>query len=137
MEAVGAVANIVSVVQLIKTVVTLCYKYQDGVRNAPKDIERIVKEVKSLQDVLEGLLEVINASHNATRSSTLNLLSAPDGPLKRCNSELEQLQEKLTSQIGGKKRLTWPFKEKELQKTLKTIESQKATISLTWTADHT
>ena len=138
MEAIGVVASIIAVIQLSQAVVTLCYAYQAGVKNAPKDMVRIIDEVKSLQSVLEQLVELIENADDATRSSILNLLCTPDGPINKCMSELEGLREIVAPGSGlkeTKRKITWPFKEKEIRRALDTIERQKATVSIVLTTD--
>lgn len=127
------VASIIAVVQLSQAVVTLCYGYQNGVKNAPKDIARIINEVKSLHGILEQLQELLENADDATRSSILILLCSPDGPIEKCMGDLEGLREMLAPGNGLKelkRQLTWPIKEKEVRKTLDSIERHKATFSI-------
>ena len=72
--------------------------------------------------------------------STLKLLGKPDGPLVKCQAELDDLKKKLEPASGWKavgNVLTWPLKEGDVTKTLDNLERTKATLQLALTADQT
>lgn len=62
------------------------------------------------------------------------LLNSSDGPLQKCQTELQFLHERLSEPVTGLKgigkTLVWPLKEKETQKTLDIIRAQKGTCDL-------
>jgi hypothetical protein len=134
---------VIAVLQLTGTVINICYNYQIGARNASKDVERIIDQLKSMRDVLERLSTIINSENTgevSRLSSTSKLLSGFNGPLSQCESELLTLQKKLA--LGSKwkvvgQALTWPLKEGDVKKTLAALERNKATLTLALTADQT
>jgi hypothetical protein len=136
-------ASVIAVLQLTASVINVCYVYQDGVRNAPRDLNRITDQLVGLRAVLENLLKLAQTEDSAgcPRLSTLKLLTAPDGPLPKCETELKRLKEKLEPATGGWRKfgqaVTWPLKEGEVRVTLDHIERTKVILHLALTADQT
>jgi len=102
----------------------------------------ITKELRSLCDVLEGLLKVAESESDkgSARLSTFDSLTKPDGPLAECEAELISLKGKLEPASGLKavgKALTWPLREGDVRKTLDKLERMKETLNLALTADQT
>jgi len=96
----------------------------------------------SLCDVLESLVKLAEheSANGSPRLSTLKLLGKPDGPLVKCQAELDDLKKKLEPASGWKavgNALTWPLKEGDVTKTLDNLERTKATLQLALTADQT
>ena len=145
MDPLSVTASIIAVLQLTGTVVSLCYDFRSRIKNAPRDLKRIISEVISLRDVLERLVRLADSaetagSNESTQLSTLKLLNKPDGLLVKCQAELTALEKKLKPAIGVKavsKLLSWPLKERDVEKTLACIGRLKATLSLALTADQT
>jgi hypothetical protein len=148
----------IAILQTTTSVVTICYDYRTGLKNAPKDLTRITEEVSSLRDVLESLVKLSERVENSDISDgaggidaaalshlpTLKALLKPNGPLDRCNIELEALREKLTAPTTGWKatgfrkavfRLKWPMTEQDVTNTLTNIERLKTTLSLALNTD--
>ncbi|KAH0559449.1 hypothetical protein GP486_004039 [Trichoglossum hirsutum] len=131
-----------STLQVAAKIISICYDYRRGLKDAPKDLIRLTTEVTSLRNVLESLarLEENADTRESFHLQTLQLLNKPDGPLTRCRAELETLEEKLTVTSGWKaigKALYWPLKEDDVRKTLENIQRLKATISLALSTDQT
>ena len=143
MEIVGAAASIITVVQITGTLVSICYDYQSGTRHYPKDIVKITHELQSLRNVLERLADIANSQDDSASMalSTLDSLNHPGGPLEICRVELAKLELKLTPAEGRLKQagrtLTWPLKEKDVQKTLSALARQRGLFQLAMTADQT
>jgi hypothetical protein len=114
----------------------------NAVKNAPKDIRAIIKELQSLRDVLERL-ELLATSEETTgssRLSTLEQLRKSDGMLAECMRELGDLEKKLKlpeGWKGRKKALIWPIGEADARKTLSILERTKTTLNLALVVDQT
>ena len=133
----------IAVLQLTGTVINICYNYQIGARNASRDVERIIDQLRSMRDVLERLSTIVNgenAGGSSRLSSTSKLLSGSNGPLSQFEAELLALQKKLGPASKWKavgQALTWPLKESDVKKTLAALERNKATLTLALTMDQT
>jgi hypothetical protein len=129
-------ASIIGVIQLAGSVISTCYEYVNGVKNAPKDIRSIITELRGLSDVLDRLCQLAESSS----ITTLEQLSGPDGSLEMCKKELGDLQEKLKLPEGWKakrKALFWPMKEGDVRKTLANLERTKSMLTLALTLHNT
>lgn len=138
MEAIGAAAAVIQLVELTIKIGSACQKYYIGVKDARKDIQRVTDEVTSLADVLQQIQDIIDGPRGSSLVIS-DVLNKPEGPLQACYAELTGLNETLSSSSsGGKLRsLAWPFKEKEITKFLAVIERQKAALELTLTVGST
>ena len=135
-------ASVIAVVQISGQVFDLCRKYYLEVKSARKEIQRLRDEVISLQDVLTSVADLPKAP-SSTNQSTLRLLSQPNGPLQRCQIDLEKLVVDLNPgpehdkmKQFGSRALQWPFNSKAVDKAITTIERYKQTFNLALTADH-
>ena len=143
MEVVGAVASIITVIQVTARVVSICYDYQTGIRHYPKDIFRITHELQSLRNVLERLADLAQSEDDLTSAAlpTLDSLNNSGGPLEICEGELRQLEARLAPARGRFKQvgraIVWPFVEKDVQKTLSILARQRGLFQLALTADQT
>ena len=129
----------IAVLQLTGAVINTCYSYQINVRNAPKDLTRILNGLKSLRDVLERLRALANAedANGSSRlSSSLQLLSRDDGPISELEALLKHVEKTLGTPGNWKTRLLWSFKEGEVNKMLEQMEGNKSTIEAAILTDH-
>ena len=140
---VGAVASIITVIQVTARVVSVCYDYQSGIRHYPKDIVKITHELQSLRNVLERLADLAQSEDDLTSVAlpTLDSLNDSGGPLEICEGELKQLEVKLRPARGRFKQvgqaIVWPLMEKDVQKTLGILARQRGLFQLALTADQT
>jgi len=107
-----------------------------GVKNAHKDIQSIITELRGLSDVLDHLRQLVESNG----LTTLEQLSGPDGLLEMCKKELVDLQERLKLPEGWKakgKALFWPLKEGDVRKTLANLERTKTMLTLALTVHNT
>ncbi|KAI9868361.1 MAG: hypothetical protein M1813_005804 [Trichoglossum hirsutum] len=104
MDLVSITASVFTVLQVAGKVISICYDYRKGIKEAPKDLIRLTAEVTSLRDVLESLarLEENADARGPSRLPILQLLNKPDGPLTGCQAELEALEKKLAVTSGWK-----------------------------------
>jgi hypothetical protein len=137
MEAIGAATAILQLLEISIKIFSACQVYYIGVKDARKDISRLTTEITSLSDVLQQLQDILDSNDSAETGGSkfvvAGILTREDGPLRGCERELTALAEKLAQAEGkgGKLRsLTWPFKEKEVQKAVEEIERQKASLEL-------
>ena len=143
MEVVGAVASVITVIQVTARVVSVCYNYQSGIRHYPKDIVKITHELQSLRNVLERLADLAQSEDDSISVAlpALDSLNGSDGPLEICEGELKQLEAKLAPARGRFKQIgrtiMWPLTEKDVQKTLAILARQRGLFQLALTADQT
>lgn len=119
-------ASIVAVVQLTSTVV----KYISGVRNAPKELKKLLVELSALRGLLSSLEDLTDSEDLLP---TFKMLSEPGGSLCQLKLAMEQLMPKLKLEVGKTKVtqiLRWPLRKEEVENLLLTIERQKTVLAL-------
>jgi hypothetical protein len=133
MDPLSAAASIIAVIQISEQVVTVCLQYYRTARAAKTDILQIVNVVGGLKTTLENLKLVLDSAQEDEWSH----LSSLDRPLESCYGVLDSLARTLgvqaTEGVKGteelkfnfQKRLTWPWKQKELDRVLGMIERHK------------
>ena len=141
MEALGAVASVIAVVQIAESVIKLCKVYITGVQDAPTELRAILIEVGSVKCVLETL-QLLGSSAGSNSVELLKALEGLNGPVEECGEALKALEALFPvpsrSLAKGKwqmaaltlETLAWPFKRGKAQKLLEEIGRHKATISL-------
>ncbi|KAL7953255.1 hypothetical protein V8C34DRAFT_321409 [Trichoderma compactum] len=120
MDVLGLLSNISQVIDLLVKIGVMCSIYCVDVKKAPGDVRRLLKE--SLLQSPKG-------------SSKLQLPS-----LRQAVFDLRRLLAELVSKLnlGAKHaRAVWPFKKREINEILATIESQKANILLNTNIEQT
>lgn len=138
-DPLGVAASLIGVIGLVGKVISLGYQiYQHcgDVKQASKDIQKLMNELHSLTPVLVALQDYAVAN---PQSVTLQLLAGENGPLWECDRELQGLKQKLKPEKGWKGKvdiLKWPLKEKETSRHISVIERQKNLFSLALTMDH-
>jgi Cdc6-like AAA superfamily ATPase len=145
MEAVGAAASIVQVLQISEQVVSACYQYYRTARGAKTDILQVINIVGGLKSTLENLRPLITTAEGSADQPDPRLphLAAS---LKSCQEALQSIERKLCVnptvnlnfadvKVGLVKHLTWPWKEKEVEKILGVIEKQKTIFILALSGD--
>ena len=58
----------ITLLQTATSIVQICYDYRMGLENTPKDLARLTKEVISLRDVLQNLVELSEKAESAATS---------------------------------------------------------------------
>ncbi|KAF3314561.1 hypothetical protein TWF173_004645 [Orbilia oligospora] len=134
MEALGAAASIIAVLQAISS----CYKFYSDAKGAKGDIEALEKETASLT-ILIKRIEKEFTSAGLELSTTEELKIALEG----CKSELQRLEKKLDPgkqhKVLGiwKRSLKWPFKGPDAFKIIQALARWKHDISLAFEIDQT
>jgi Fungal N-terminal domain of STAND proteins len=143
MDGLSAATSVIAVIQIAQHVFTICQTYYSEVKDARKDIQLLRDEMTSLQDVLTHVKE-LGDSLSAAELSSLKLLNQPNGPLERCQAELEKLFVKLEAGANpsdgkmkqfGLRALKWPFSSKDVQKIITHIEKSKTLFNLALSSD--
>lgn len=153
MDPLSITASLIAVLQISGTVISALYEYRNGVKSASKDAARIIAEINSLRGILESLLQAVEkedykAGSNGgggSRLANFQALTQPDGELKRCQADLEAVSGKLVGDDAGslsgwkkvRKALVWPFKEKDVEKLLQSVQKAKSTMQFALSADQT
>src|SRR5438270_13477902 len=94
MAGLGEAASIIAVIQAADRILCLCGTYASAVKDAKKDIERLVGEVEALQKVLKSADEVAGSSPLKlyTSDSVSEVLA---GSNEQCRSALGKLESQL------------------------------------------
>lgn len=153
MDPLNITASIISVLQAINAVISVCYDYSAALKGAPWELSKVVDELRDLRDVLENLERVVKKTGNAdptthSRLPTLKLLCDSmkgSESLVDCLEEVNRIRNKLSppswSGKDGSKRqaliqvLGWPLKEQDTRRSLETIDRFKSTLTLALTSD--
>jgi benzoyl-CoA reductase/2-hydroxyglutaryl-CoA dehydratase subunit BcrC/BadD/HgdB len=140
METVGAAAGVAAAIELAAKIGSACGQYLVAVKHAAKDINRLQKEVKELQGVLEQVNRLLDGP-DATRLAASRAIR--DG-IETCKSELQALNQKLSPSKTRKlmsrvniQALKWPFQTADVDKILHQLERCKQSISLALQVDQT
>ncbi|KAK2789888.1 hypothetical protein FQN52_005851 [Onygenales sp. PD_12] len=138
MEALSAAAAILQVLELTIRIGSACQSFYVGVKDARRDVQRVIDEMTSLSDVLFQLQDVLESPGGSSLALS-DLLTKSSGPLHTCHAELAALKQKLEVAFkgGSIRRLSWPFREKEVGKLVDAIERQKSALELALTVGNT
>jgi hypothetical protein len=133
-------ASVIAVVQITEHVLTLCYNYARGVKDAPDDIKRLLDELKSLEAIVGGAKDVLDGPHKEKLKTSQKLSTS----LKSCTSELRTLTTKLVTKSGdlhhhqfSRSRLKWPLESKEVDKAVQSLHKHRDNLCASLTIDHT
>lgn len=146
-ETLGVVSGIIAIVQISKTIISICQFYIDAVDGASSDLQVILIEVSTLKAIAKSLQYLTRP--NVANSALLNQLDAVAGPIEGCKKALQELEKLFpptsvsTNSQGSKRRrlqaaaaaLAWPLKQGRAKKLLQEIIQYKATINLALTAE--
>lgn len=138
MDLVSGAASVGAVIDLSAKVASLCVQYLDAVKSAKEDIKRLQKKVDSIRNIL-GALEQRLEGLDETRLSTTRKLRES---LQECLVQLRELETRLEpsktrktmSRFGGRA-LKWPFRSKEIEKIVATLEKYEQTFSFSLQID--
>jgi hypothetical protein len=135
-------ANLIAVVDMSGKLISYCYQYQSGVRNAAQDAKKIRAEVTGLWGTLQRLLSLSQdeEEHQTSRLPALQALAQPDGLLTECQTELASLMTQMKPKTGWDKvqsSLVWPLKKAEVNEALNRIHRISNGLNLALTAENT
>jgi DNA polymerase III delta subunit len=136
MDALSAAASVIAVIQLAQALASGLKDYYEGVRSARAEIQKLYDYLKNLEMLLVTVRNVVHGPEGKQAFNVSQLVSQ-SGPLGQLHVELQQLARILDvpnrrRKLLGKslQSLTWPLKQKELEKTLAAIESHKSNLLL-------
>ena len=130
-DPLSTIASLIAVVQLTTAIISTCYDYRRGVKGASDSVMWLADEVKSLRDVFERLIKLVD--DHPSQLHSVEPLTYKNGPLSKCSEELFGLQNKLKPASRWKalgRALKWPLSEPELSKVLSRLDRVKSTINM-------
>jgi hypothetical protein len=140
MDGLSGAASVIAVIQLADRILTLCGNYARAVKDAKKDIECLHKEVKSVTEVLQKLIELLRGPNGTKLSASQSL----DKALMDCSSELKGLERRLhpgkkhkVMRSIGLRALKWPLESNNVEKVVNNLERYKQLITLALQVDQT
>jgi hypothetical protein len=140
MDPFSGTASAIAILQLSGAIIATCYNYHSRIKSAAKDAKQIINELNGLRTVVESLLSILDEERDTKAPiSVLEKLAEKDGPLERCQTDLEELTQKLEPREGWrhvKAVILWPLKESEVKRVLSNIQDTKSTIQIALALDH-
>lgn len=143
MEPLSAAASIIAVIQITERIVCACKGYIEGVKDYPKDLLTVLREIRGVAGVFESLSYLKEDDvHDAV---ILSRLQGPDGPIESCKIAAEGLSsllstpaQEVSNSQGSKRRklqlslttLAWPLKASQAQKLMNDIARNKTSINM-------
>lgn len=119
-----AAASVIAIVQLCEKVI----KYVNSASGAKADRARLRDQVRACSTMLLRLKDESEDSEDGV--TWVGTIAALANPLERLHKALVMAAAKLSQGHGIKETLKWPFKEKEIQKLIEAIESEKSLLVL-------
>src|SRR5271170_8077387 len=94
-------ASLIAVAQISGSIISLCYDYRRGIKDAQKDVARILQETQSLRNVIEQLLQLLDNNDDGTAClSSLKNMNVNDGPFTQCQNELKSLEDRMRGPVN-------------------------------------
>ncbi len=142
MEALGSAASVIAVLELSAKLASLCLQYLSALKNAKTDIERLRGELGRLNVPLEGARQLLEGPNGDRLLFSQQVRAGLDG----CSSQLGELHRTLETELSkekgqnmmskfGLRALKWPFKTKDIDRIISTIERYRDTLSAALTVD--
>ena len=140
MDGLSAAASVIAVIEISAKVASLCFQYSVAVKNAKEDAQRLQKKADNIGHTLRGLKQQLERPDGTRLSATRTLTEA----LQECLVLLQKLETQLKpgktrramSRFGGRA-MKWPFKSKQIEKTIASLEKYEQTFSLSLQIDQT
>lgn len=139
MDPLSGAASVIAVIQLTGSIVQICGKYLNNVKNTTQDIRRFQEKITALAQVLQSLDELIR--HNGNKFTTTEDLV---DNIAKCSSALTKLKAKIDTertQIGirkwGFRAFKWPLTRQEVYGAIMELEWYKTTFALSLQVDQT
>ena len=140
MEAVGAAANFIAIIDLSAKVATAIHQYAKDVRHARDDIHRLRKAVTDLENVARSVRQLLDRPEGARLETSQQLLNSSNESKRQLARLYEKLRPKTASQVIRRlsyRALKWPFESKEVEEEIHDIEGYRQTMSLALQVDQT
>lgn len=134
-DPLSTTASLIAVGQLIGSIISCCYNYQQSLKSARKEASRVLLETQTLRNVIERLLDQVTADESNSGKllpSLAKMLNGNGSVFESCSQDLAVLEERLRTpvnkwrKLGG--RLLWPLRESEILKEVETIHRLRSVI---------
>jgi hypothetical protein len=133
MDGLSTAASVIAVIQIAQSVASGLKDYYQGVRDARADIRKLYNFVKGLEEILSAIQDLLNQGGAELAKSKQSLKS----PLRQSELDLTVLrfdlqgsQEKQQKFRRAAQSLAWPFKKKDVEKTMDALERNKSSLIL-------
>ncbi|KAI4932040.1 uncharacterized protein J4E92_003939 [Alternaria infectoria] len=103
MDPLSVTANVITVLQVANSIITICYEVRSALKQSPWSLTRTIDEIRDLRNVLESLEQICRALDTSKESDTARfrtfqlLCESETSPLSRCLQELLDLEKKINS----------------------------------------
>ncbi|KAK2779211.1 hypothetical protein FQN52_002507 [Onygenales sp. PD_12] len=139
MEALGAAASVITIVEVSAKAATSCLKYINRVKASKVERKLLQDGVKSLLDTLNDVARLLDGPNSSKLSASQKLRQA----VHDCLPELQDLEKRLRPKKARKitflarfRDLKWPFEGNEAERRLARIKECRETLSLALHIDH-
>ena len=142
MDPLSVIGSFIAALLTGDTIISHCYDYRKYARSAPRDVARILDDVSNLRNTMEFLTKLLDEDVIYRRGYLLALerLTVKDGPLERCQFEMDSMESRLEKPLSEwkalGKQLIWPLEETETLKYLETITRTKSLVEAAVTNDN-
>lgn len=134
-DPLSTTASLIAVGQVIGSIISSCYNYQQGLKNARKDVSRIILETQTLRNVIERLLDQVmqdQSSGVVLLPSLARMVSGDESVFENCSKDLVRLEERLRTPVNKWRkvgdRLLWPLRESEIVKEVENMHRMRSVI---------
>jgi hypothetical protein len=140
-EALGTASALIAIIQISGSIISLCYQYRQGIKDGPRDAQRILQNVLNVRDLIERVLQMSEDDTTAGPDylPSLKKLEVADGIFSQCHAVLAELETLLSEPVSQwrqlRRRLIWPLKQDDVNKALSSLREVKSVIDLALTAD--
>ncbi len=138
MEVLGGAASVIAVVQIAGKVWSLCWKYYSDAKDAKSDIDRLMNNINTVQNVFQQLQQLAEGPEAAKLAASKPVIEKIASELRQEFERLHEIlkpkkREKLGSALGL--RLKWPLQKEDVEKTLQLLERHKTTLTTAMNCD--
>lgn len=141
MDGLSAATSIIAVIEISAKIASLCLHYSVAVKDARKDTERLHRKIKDVQNVLQGVKQLLDGREGKTGLSAAHDIA---NSVNGCFLQLEDLKTQLdpgktrkTMSRLGVRALKWPFTSKDIDKIVLGLERYEQTFVLALQVDQT
>ncbi len=143
MDPVSIAASVIAILQAASSILSLCYEIQAGLKNTPRGLTQVIREIRDVRNITEVIQSTIDDrdKDTITDNQTIRIIcDILQAPLTACLNELNWIEAKVKpsslDNIAGSKRkavlqaLGWRLKDREVQESLESLDRCKSTLSL-------
>jgi NACHT domain len=145
MEGLNVADNVISILQLIKSVISACYQYHKAAKGAQKDILRVITIIDGLKSTLDMIKDFMLEDDKDDEDPRLSTLKSLDRSFKECRGAMNDIAIQLGIDLENipqedvkitiKRKATWPWKEKEVAKMVQSLEAFQTIFILALNGD--